>query len=326
MKNLVGPLLFRPLLLEKIWGGNQLYHQLKKGNDDKVSIGESWEISDVDEKSSIVKQGEFSDKSLRELLQSYPNEILGAKIAQKYNGRLPLLIKFIDANQDLSIQVHPDDAMAMQKHGPQAKGKSEMWHLIACAEGASLISGFDRQVTAEMFRQEVLKGEAEKSLKRVKVQKGDTFFIPAGKIHTIGKGCLLAEIQQTSDITYRVYDFDRTDSDGNRRELHLDQALDVLNFSDLNSGKVNYEKQVNRRNEMVRCDYFETWYLPIKGRFEFKKEDDRFRILICCKGEVSIIGTEIHLKKGDCCLLPAQSKSYILESTVGAELLETAAI
>ncbi|MDT0559297.1 type I phosphomannose isomerase catalytic subunit [Ichthyenterobacterium sp. W332] len=314
------PLKFYPILKEKIWGGNKLAKQLNKPSNQQ-NIGESWEISDVEGDTSIVANGRLKGESLKSLLSKYQHALVGDKNYEVFGDKFPLLIKFIDAKQDLSIQLHPNDELAAKRHN--SFGKTEMWYVMQADEDANLIVGFNKKITP----QEYLKHLEEKTLTEIlnfdKVKEGDTYFIEVGRVHAIGAGVMLAEIQQTSDITYRVYDWDRVDAHGNERELHNDLAIDAIDFNMANDYKVNYKSSVNRSNIMVDCPYFKTSLLPIEGTINKINDKDSLFIYMCVDGEVKIetnTVTEI-LTKGETVLIPASVKDFNIVSK-GAKLLE----
>ena len=314
------PLKFNPILKEKIWGGNKLSKLLDK-NSKANNIGESWEISNVKENISIVSNGFLKNQSLEDILSTYGTEILGVKNFKKFGTQFPLLIKFIDAKKDLSIQLHPNDELAKKRHN--SFGKTEMWHVMQADTEANLIVGFNKKITPK----EYLKYLEEKRLTEIlnfdKVKKGDTYFIEVGRVHAIGAGVVLAEIQQTSDITYRIYDWDRVDDNGNKRELHNDLAIDAINFNMQDDFKITYDSIENKSNKIINSQYFTTNYIKLTSQVNKTNDFDSFVIYICTDGEVKISfnkGSET-IKKGETILLPACIKNYNLISK-NAELLE----
>ncbi|MGF1556693.1 type I phosphomannose isomerase catalytic subunit [Paucihalobacter sp.] len=314
------PLKFRPILKEKIWGGTKLKSVLNKPSVSE-NTGESWEISDVEGDTSIIDNGEFSGKSLSWLLNNFSHEILGEKNAVIFGTKFPLLIKFIDAKEDLSIQLHPNDELAAKRHN--SFGKTEMWYVMQADENANLIVGFNQNMTPETYLRHLQSKTLTKILNFELVKTGDTFFIEVGRVHAIGAGVMLAEIQQTSDITYRVYDWDRVDDQGNERELHNDLAIDAINFKMENNYKVSYSKQLNTSNEMVTCPYFTTNYIDLAGEIEKHNNLDSFIIYLCVEGVFTIkVGSNMtRVKQGETILLPAAIKTYQLSSSE-AKLLE----
>lgn len=320
MKEALYPIKFEPILKEKIWGGQKL-HQILNKSSKADNVGESWEISDVEGDTSVVVNGNLKGTSLKSLLENYKALLIGGKNYSIFGNKFPLLIKFIDAKQDLSIQLHPNDALAAKRH--KSFGKTEMWYVMQADKDANLIVGFNQDVTPEKY----LKHLEDKTLTEIlnfdKVKNGDTYFIEVGRVHAIGAGVLLAEIQQTSDITYRVYDWDRVDDNGNERELHNDLAIDAIDFDMDNNFRVSYEKQENTSNQMVSCPYFTTSFLHVNKTITLENDKDSFFIYMCVEGEV-IIETNNYsetLKKGETILIPAAIKSYQITSK-NAHLLE----
>lgn len=315
------PIKFNPILKERLWGGTKLKTLFNKPIETDIT-GESWEVSAVKGDISVVANGEFAGKSLQDLINQYPNELLGKHVYEKFGADFPILIKFIDAREDLSIQVHPNDALAKERHN--SFGKTEMWYVMQADKGAELIVGFNKNVTKEEYQQHLDNGTLTDIMNYEKVTEGDTFFINTGKVHAIGGGIIIAEIQQTSDITYRVYDFNRKDKNGNLRELHTEQALDAIDYEKKDDFKVSYSKSENSTNEMVNCPYFITNYLKLSSDFEKEiGSDDSFHIYMCVKGSgtVSDGKTELFVNQGETVLFPAVcDKLYVKTSAM--ELLE----
>ncbi len=320
MKNVLYPLKFQPILKDKIWGGEKLNHHFSKDSSSK-NLGESWEISTVPDDISIISNGELKGKSLQEILESFKSDLLGEKNYKRFANDFPLLIKFIDAKEDLSIQLHPDDELAKKRHN--SFGKTEMWYVMQADADANLIVGFNQDMDKETY----LKHLEDKSLTKIlnfdKVKVGDTYFIEAGRVHAIGAGVLLAEIQQTSDVTYRVYDWDRLDTQGNERELHNDIAIDAFDFNMKDDFRVGYDKLRNRSNEMVNCPFFVTNFLEIDSRLVKQNAYDSFMIYMCVDGkvEVSTDNSTTTISKGETVLIPASIKDYNLKADY-AKLLE----
>ncbi|MFL1011307.1 type I phosphomannose isomerase catalytic subunit [Flavisericum labens] len=320
MPNQLYPLKFNPILKDKIWGGQKLKTILNK-KADLPNMGESWEISDVEGDTSIVNNGKFEGKSLKELLETLKGNLIGEKNYKVFGNKFPLLIKFIDAKQDLSIQLHPNDELAEKRHN--SFGKTEMWYVFQADEGSNLIVGFNQKVTPEKYLKHLEHKTLTEILNFDKVKKGDTYFIEVGRVHAIGAGVMVAEIQQTSDITYRVYDWDRVDDQGNERELHNDLAIDAINFDMPDNFRVNYSKTPNQSNEMVSCPYFTTNYLDVSELLKKQNTQDSFYIYICVGGEASITanGFSEKIVKGETLLLPAVIKDYEIQAE-RAKLLE----
>jgi mannose-6-phosphate isomerase len=320
MKHSLYPLKFQPILKERIWGGQKLKTILNK-NTTLTNIGESWELSDIPGDTSIVSNGNFKGQSLKELLETYKQDLVGLHNYRMFGTKFPLLIKFIDAKEDLSIQLHPNDELARKRHN--SFGKTEMWYVMQAEKNSNLIVGFNQKVTPKLYLQHLENKTLTKILNFENVKSGDTFFIEVGRVHAIGAGVMVAEIQQTSDITYRVYDWDRKDNQGNERELHNDLALDAIDFNMEDDFKVHYSKTENLSNEMVNCPYFTTNYLHITKALKKENVHDSFIIYLCVEGSV-IITTENHseiIKKGETVLLPAALTSFEI-SAENAILLE----
>lgn len=320
MSDSLYPIKFQPILKERIWGGEKLKSILKKSSDYN-NIGESWEISDVEDEPSIVANGLLKGKSLKELIEIHKSDFLGVKNYKVFGSKFPLLIKFIDARSDLSIQLHPNDELAKKRH--DSFGKTEMWYVMQADDDANLIVGFNQKVTPKKY----LKHLEEKTLTEIlnfdKVKEGDAYFIEVGRVHAIGAGVMLAEIQQTSDITYRVYDWDRVDDEGNERELHNDLAIDAINFNMMDDFRIDYKKFANSSNNMVSCPYFNTSYLELNTALIKNNNKDSFFIYICVDGEVNIETNNYStsIKKGETILIPASIKEFTLSSEY-SKLLE----
>lgn len=315
------PIKFNPILKERLWGGTKLKTLFNKPIETDIT-GESWEVSAVKGDISVVANGDFTGKSLQELIDLYPNELLGKHVYEKFGADFPILIKFIDAREDLSIQVHPNDELAKKRHN--SFGKTEMWYVMQADEGAELIVGFNKDVSKEEYQQLLDNEQLTEIMNYEKVTEGDTFFINTGKVHAIGGGIIIAEIQQTSDITYRVYDFNRKDKNGNLRELHTEQALDAIDYQKKDDFKVTYSKSDNYTNEMVNCPYFITNYLKLTENFEKEiGSQDSFHIYMCVKGSgvISDGKTELTVNQGETVLFPA-SCGKLQVKTSQMELLE----
>ena len=320
MNKLLYPIKFTPILKDKIWGGQKLKTILNK-NSELPNIGESWEISDVQGNTSIVSNGSLKGQSLKLLLETYTSDLIGLQNYRIFKDKFPLLIKFIDAKEDLSIQLHPNDELAAKRHN--SFGKTEMWYVLQADEGSNLIVGFNQKVTPEVYLEHLKNKTLTTILNFDKVKTGDTYFIEVGRVHAIGAGVMVAEIQQTSDITYRVYDWDRVDSDGNERELHNDLALDAIDFDMEDNFRVSYKKTENQSNEMVSCPYFTTNYLKVNKTIKRENHHDSFIIYICVEGNVKVTanGFSESINKGETILLPAAISSYEISSK-NAILLE----
>lgn len=314
------PLKFTPILKEKIWGGNKLKSELSK-NSVSNSTGESWEISDVDDDVSVISNGELKGTSLKKILTEQKELLLGKKNYKLFGEKFPLLIKFIDAKEDLSIQLHPNNKLAKERHN--SFGKTEMWYVMQADDDSNLIVGFNQKMTKEKYLNSLENNSITEILNFDKVKEGDSYFIDVGRIHAIGAGVLLAEIQQTSDITYRVYDWDRVDDNGNPRALHNDLAIDALDFDMPENYRVNYSKNSNESNLMVDCPYFTTNFLPLNSDVVCTNDKDSFLIYVCVDGEITIKNEdfEVIVNKGETVLVPAIVKDYLIV-TKYAKLLE----
>jgi mannose-6-phosphate isomerase len=318
------PLRFRTIYKDKIWGGDKINTILGKDFRPLPNCGETWEISGVKDNVSLVKGGHLHGKPLTEVIEEYKSELLGKKVYEKYRNEFPLLVKFIDANEDLSIQVHPNDELAQERHN--CSGKTEMWYILQADEGSKLIAGFNKNLDKEEYLNHLNSGTLKNILNEVPVKKDDAFFIPAGRVHTIGKGLLLTEIQQTSDITYRIYDFDRTDNSGNKRELHTEQALDAIDYTFHPEVKTTYESKNNDAVELVKCDYFVTNKLQYSQNTSRNYENlDSFVIYVCVDGsfELHYDKSSIMVQKGVSILIPASIKKVDLKTQNGFKLLES---
>jgi mannose-6-phosphate isomerase len=317
------PLKFEPICLEKIWGGNRLKTLLGKKYNTK-NCGESWEISGVEGNISVVANGFLKGNDLSELIEIYMGDLVGDKVYEKFGNEFPLLIKFIDAQDDLSIQVHPNDELSKERHN--AFGKTEMWYVVDAAEGALINSGFNQPVDREKYLEYFENGKLADLLKYDEAKVGDVFFIPAGRVHAIGKGSMVAEIQQTSDVTYRIFDYNRKDDKGNERELHTELALDAIDFTYLDEYKTKYTSELNKSTEIVSCKYFTTnilefdktvgkdyfqidsfvIYITLEGNFEIETEAGKEKVNL---GESVLIPANIDLLK----LNPLSGKVKLLE-------------
>ena len=308
------PLKFKPRYKARIWGGAKLKSSLGKNIPADKAIGESWEISGVDGDLSVVSNGMLKGNNLQELIEVYMGDLVGEKIYDKFGLYFPVLIKLIDAEDVLSIQVHPDDKLAEERHN--SYGKTEMWYIIDCAPDAEIYMGFNRDVTREEYLGHVADGTLPEILDRVKVKPGDAFFIPAGAIHAIGKGILIAEIQQTSDITYRVFDWNRVDANGKGRELHTELAVDAIDFSKGGHYDVTQRPKPNQAVTLKSCPYFTTNLVEIDGLIERDYARlDSFVTYTCLKGELEVVWEGGHdtLVAGESMLIPAELEHVTLK-------------
>lgn len=304
------PLKFEPFLRPMIWGGEKI--AAYKGVETSVrSIGESWELSGVAGHESIVAEGPCKGVSLPELIDRYGAELVGKSNYERFGNEFPLLVKFIDAREDLSIQVHPDDRLAWERH--KSKGKTEMWYVVDADKGARLRSGFAKQVTPAQYEASVEDNTITDILAEYEIHPGDLFFLPAGRVHSIGAGAFIAEIQQTSDITYRIYDFNRKDADGNTRELHTELAKGAIDYTVLPDYRTKYEQVQDRETELVSCPYFTTSLCDLTAPLTLDYAAlDSFVVVICVEGKGMIAddsGNEMPIHQGETVLLPATVKS-----------------
>ena len=314
------PLKFTPIIKDKIWGGSKLKTKLNKDTL-SASAGESWEISDVDGDPSMVSNGPLKGTDLKMLLKRYKSDLVGHKVYSQFGSKFPLLIKYIDAKEDLSVQLHPNDTLAKQRH--DSFGKTEMWYVMQADQDSNLIIDFNQSVTKERYLKHLKNKTLPSILNAEKVTAGDTFFIEVGRVRAIGAGVMLAEIQQTSDITYRVYDWDRKDDQGQERELHNDLALDAINFNMPNNFKINYKHQDNKSQTLVSCPYFTTNIIPLKTTVQKTNSHDSFVIYMTVEGH-AIFQVEdqiTELAYGETLLMPASIKNYSI-SAKNARLLE----
>ena len=313
---------FRPILKSLIWGGEKIAPY--KGIDTEMkSIGESWEISGVKGNESVVAGGADDGMTLPELIERDREALVGKANFDRFGMEFPLLIKFIDARQDLSIQVHPDDELAWERH--QSKGKTEMWYVVDADNGSSLRSGFAKQVTPDEYEQSIADNTITDLLKEYEIHKGDLFFLPAGRIHSIGAGAFIAEIQQTSNITYRIYDFNRLDDKGNPRELHTELSKNAIDYTVLPDYRTYYEERNDERVPLVSCNYFTTSLLKLTKPYEMPLENlDSFVILICTSGKGTVTdneGNSVEIRQGESVLVPASVKGLKFDTAEGLDML-----
>jgi len=306
------PLLFEPNLHSVIWGGNQLrsYKGLEPSDE---PIGESWEVSAVPTSASIISNGEWKGRDLISVINEHPDAILGKKVNEKYNGKLPLLVKFIDAKRDLSIQVHPNDEMAMREHGKM--GKSEMWYVIKADEGAHLYAGFKQEITPEEYQQRIADSTITEVLADHQVKAGDVFYLPAGRVHAICGGIMLAEVQQSSDVTYRIFDYNRPGMDGKPRGLHTELAAKALDYHVEDNYRTEYDDRSNKAVQIIDSPYFSVRVMEVSKPFHRNLiKYDSFIIIMGIEGDCSIrvrsTGEELLLKEGNSTLIPAGIADY----------------
>ncbi|WP_273273615.1 type I phosphomannose isomerase catalytic subunit [Maribacter polysiphoniae] len=315
------PFKFQPILKERLWGGTKLKEVLGKPIESEIT-GESWELSAVEGDISTVANGPLAGTSLQQIIDQDPEGLLGKDVFGRFGKDFPILIKFIDAKQDLSIQLHPNDELAKKRHN--SFGKTEMWYVMDADPGANLIVGFNKDVTKEEYSKSLENDTLLDLLNYEQVKEGDTFFINTGKIHAIGAGVLLAEIQQTSDITYRVFDFNRRDKNGNLRELHTDLALDAMDYAKKDDFKVGYDTQKDAVNTMVDCPYFKTNFMNLDKDLSLDVANrSSFTILMCVGGSAEVIteAGSVKIQKGETVLVPANSTNISIQ-TDSVKLLE----
>jgi mannose-6-phosphate isomerase len=317
------PLKFETELKEKVWGGNALVTRYNKKPSKSEKIGESWEISAVEDYQSVICNGFLAGNNLEEIIEVYMGDITGDAIYEKFSNEFPLLIKFIEAREDLSIQVHPGNELAKERH--KAYGKTEMWYILENEKGSKIYTGFREGVTKENYQAAISDGTMADLLNVEYPEPGDTFFIPAGRVHAIGAGTVLVEVQQTSDITYRIFDWNRKSTGKEKRELHTDLALDAIDFNATGKSKIRKIPSLNESENLVSCEFFNTNLLllnkPLKKEYYFI---DSFVVYICVEGEFTIRwdGETETVVKGETILLPAMIKEVVLEPSGETKLLE----
>lgn len=306
------PFLFHPNLHAVVWGGHRL--QVYKGlQSTDEPIGESWEVSAVPSSTSIISNGSFAGRDIISVISEYPEDILGKAVNEKFHGQLPLLVKFIDAERDLSIQVHPNDEMAQREHGKM--GKSEMWYVIKADAGSHLYAGFKQEITPEEYQQRIADGTIIEVLADHQVKAGDVFYLPAGRIHAICGGILLAEVQQSSDVTYRIYDYNRPGMDGKPRELHTELAAQALDYHVEENYRTEYVDNPNKAIQIIDSPYFDVRVMEISKPFHRDlRKYDSFIISMCIEGDCKLCvrstGDEILLRQGSSTLIPAAIADY----------------
>jgi len=313
------PFLFQPNLHPVVWGGHQL-RPYKGLEPNEEPIGESWEVSAVPSSTSIISNGSFQGRDLTSVIAEFPEEILGHAVNEKYHGQLPLLVKFIDAERDLSIQVHPNDEMAWREH--KKMGKSEMWFIIKAAPGSHLYAGFKQQITSDEYFRRIADGTITEVLADHTVKTGDVFYLPAGRVHAICGGIMLAEVQQSSDVTYRIYDYNRPGMDGKPRELHTDLAAQALDYHVEQNYRTEYVETDNRAIQIIDSPYFDVRVMEIQTPFHRNLlKYDSFVISMCIEGDCKLVmrtnGSEILLKAGHTTLIPAAIADYDVIPLIG---------
>lgn len=318
------PLKFQPILKSTLWGGEKII-PFKHLDSNQTQVGESWEISDVPGDESIVANGADAGKNLTQMVNEYKGALVGEANYKRFNGKFPLLIKFIDAQQDLSIQVHPNDELAMKRHN--SMGKTEMWYVVDATADAHLRSGLSKAITPDEYAQMIADNTICDALKDYSIKPGDVFFLPAGRIHSIGAGSFIAEIQQTSNVTYRIYDFNRKDKNGNTRELHTELSKDAIDYTVYDDYRTNYTPKENEPVELVTCPYFTTTVYDLTKKMNMDySELDSFVIYICMEGACTVTdneGNAISLQAGESVLFPATTRSLEVVPEGKVKFLET---
>lgn len=318
------PLKFKTQAYEKIWGANRIKERFSKEDLKADNIGETWELSGVEGSESVVINGKYKDNNINELTEVFMDELVGDKVFQKYGNKFPLLFKLIDTSDYLSIQVHPDDEMAQQRHN--SLGKTEMWYVVDSEEDSTIINGFNKDLTKEEYLNHLNNNTLRKLLEEGKTQAGDTYFIPAGRVHAIGKNILLAEIQQSSDVTYRIFDWNRVDDEGNPRQLHTEEAVDVIDYSKIQNPKVDYKREINSTTQLVECPYFVCnllWFDKIVEKAYVGI--DSFVAYMVVEGAFAVHynGEEVEVvRAGETILIPAIIEEVKLEPIVPSKALE----
>lgn len=313
---------FTPLLMSVVWGGEKIapYKGIQTGQD---HIGESWELSGVAGKETLVSEGEYKGRSVSSLVKEFKGALVGEKVYANTGDEFPLLIKFIDAQADLSIQVHPDDALAARRHNG-SKGKTEMWYVVGASEGAHLLAGLTQSITPDEYARKVEDGSITDVLARYEVKPGDVFFLPAGRIHAICGGCFIAEIQQTSDITYRIYDYGRPGLDGKPRQLHTEEARDAIDYTVYPDYRTAYKAEKDKAVEVVSCPYFTTDVLDLTRPFEQDLSSlDSFLVVMCLDGAARVATEEgeVSVRQGETILIPASVRRWSVVPEGSVKLL-----
>lgn len=322
--NKLYPLKFKPIYKDKIWGGQKIKNILKKDVGDIPNCGEMWLVSGVEGDLSMVENGFLAGNNIDEVAEIFMQDLLGDNVFSKYGEKFPLLLKIIDANDYLSIQVHPDDELAMERH-QEKFGKTEMWYILNADKNAELISGFKKETTKESFVEKLKDNELKDILNTEEVKQDDAFFIPAGRIHALGPGIMLAEIQQSSDTTYRIYDWDRLGIDGLPRETHVESALDALDYKTYENYKTPYQTETNKTNKIIECEHFTTNILKFNQILEKSFESvDSFVLYLCLESafEIHYEGGKELVKQGEAILIPASMEKAFFIPLVQSKVLE----
>ncbi|MBO5086977.1 MAG: class I mannose-6-phosphate isomerase [Paludibacteraceae bacterium] len=322
--NKLYPLKFRPILKQKLWGGDKIQNIYRHNEPKLGQVGESWDVSAMEDDDCEVINGWLEGNTLADLVEVYMGDLVGDRVYEQYGAEFPLLLKIIDANRDLSIQVHPNDELAEEEHG--LNGKTEMWYVLDAEDDAHIILGFNRYVSKTEYIERLATGNLEEVLQKYPVRKGDVYFIPAGMVHSIGKGCLIMEVQQASDITYRIYDYNRKDADGNLRELHTELAQKAIDFENWQGRKISLQPAQNGIVNLVQCPYFQVNEMQIDKPKEYDLAPiNSFVLLSCVEGHVTLKWDDDYLTlvDGETVMIPAEMNSLYIVPTVNTKLLET---
>jgi len=317
------PFKFKPIFKDKIWGGRKIKTQLNMDFGNLPNCGEVWVLSGVEDNQTEISNGFLEGNELNELVEVYMGDLVGDSVYRRFGIEFPILVKFIDANDWLSIQVHPDDELAQKRHG--CLGKTEMWYIMGADDDSELISGFSEKVDKQGYQEHLNNHTIKEIMNFEKVKKGDVFYMPAGRVHALGPGILLAEIQQTSDVTYRIYDWDRIDSAGMMRELHTELALDAIDFEVYSDYRSHYEEKLNESVALVESPYFTTNLIHLdKGLRKDYSELDSFVIYICVEGKFTMktAGSKLNAVMGESVLIPARIKEVEIFPDPESRILE----
>ena len=324
-KTLLYPFKFSPIFKHKVWGGSRL--TTMAGLEPQDGVGENWILSAHDDDDSLIINGFLADNTLEELIEVYMDELVGEKVFEQYRNNFPLLFKLIDAQDDLSIQVHPNDEIARKNHGEKNNGKAEMWYVMKAEPGAKLVVGFKKNINRQEYTNAVNDGTIAELLQWVEVKPGDVVFIPPGRVHAIGKGILLAEIQQSSDITYRIHDYNRLDKDGRLRPLHIKEAQEVVVLEAVQQPIINYKSIPNEATTLVECEHFVTNLLSVKSDMKRTYHQlDSFVVLLCVQGEAKITthSQTYTLTQGELLFIPSTLTEIEINTTdENTKILET---
>lgn len=321
--NTLYPLKFKPIFKNKIWGGQKVKTELGIDFGTLPNCGEVWVVSGVEGNQSVVENGFLKDNELNELVEVYMGDLVGEKVFDKFGNEFPLLIKFIDANDWLSVQVHPDDLLASKRQ--IGHGKTEMWFTLGADENAQLINGFNQEMDKDVYFKHLKNGTLKEILNYEDVKKGDVFYIPAGRVHALGPGILLAEIQQTADTTYRIFDWDRADDKGNSRELHTEEAVDAIDFKIHDSYRTTYNSELNKTNKIVKSDKFTTNLVNFnKTIYKDLEALDSFVIYMGVEGNTILVWDEGEIKVdvGEAVIIPALISQIEFVPKTTSKLLE----